>query len=110
MAKRATGDATSTSSAMTTPRPRRARAVDGKKVVSDKSKTKSQPVVLDLDDAPVCDPGASEAENIFIDDVLDTDEYDLIAEYNIECYNLPSEDGKGFYNEIWLPVQRRAEK
>ena len=47
---------------------------------------------------------------IFGEWLLDTDEYDLIAEYNIECYNLPSEDGKGFYSEIWLPVQRRAEK
>ena len=47
---------------------------------------------------------------IFGEWLLDTDEYDLIAEYNIECYNLPSEDGKGFYNEIWLPVQRRSEK
>ena len=43
---------------------------------------------------------------IFREWLFETDEYDLIDEYNVERYGVPNEDGSGLHNEIWLPVRR----
>ena len=44
---------------------------------------------------------------IFGEWLFETDEYDLIDEYNVERYGVPNEDGSGLHNEIWLPVRRQ---
>ena len=44
---------------------------------------------------------------IFREWLFETDEYDLIDEYNVERYGVPNEDGNGLHNEIWLPVRRK---
>ena len=43
---------------------------------------------------------------IFREWLFETDEYDLIDEYNVERYGVPNDDGSGLHNEIWLPVRR----
>ena len=43
---------------------------------------------------------------IFREWLMDTDEYEPAGEFNVECYEVPNEDGKGTHNEIWLPVRR----
>ena len=43
---------------------------------------------------------------IFSEWLFETDEYDLIDEYNVERYGVPNDDGIGLHNEIWLPVRR----
>lgn len=43
---------------------------------------------------------------IFSEWLFETDEYDLIDEYNVERYGVPNDDGSGLHNEIWLPVRR----
>ena len=43
---------------------------------------------------------------IFSEWLFETDEYDLIDEYNVERYGVPDDDGNGLHNEIWLPVRR----
>ena len=43
---------------------------------------------------------------IFSEWLFETDEYDLIDEYNVERYGVPNDDGNGLHNEIWLPVRR----
>lgn len=45
-------------------------AVDNKKVVS------SKPKKLDLNKLPVCDPGAENREDLFVDNIFDTDDYE----------------------------------
>ena len=43
---------------------------------------------------------------IFGEWLFDADEYDLVDEYNVECYGVPNENGGGLHNEIWIPVRR----
>ena len=46
---------------------------------------------------------------IFGEWLFETDEYELIDEYNIERYGVPNDTGDGLHNEIWLPVKRKTE-
>ncbi len=43
---------------------------------------------------------------IFREWLFDAEEYDLVDEYNVECYGVPNENGVGLHNEIWIPVRR----
>ena len=44
---------------------------------------------------------------IFSDWIFETDEYDLVDEFNIDRYGVPNDDGEGLHNEIWLPLKRK---
>ena len=43
---------------------------------------------------------------IFGEWLFEAGEYDLVDEYNVECYGIPNGDGT-YHNEIWLPVRRK---
>ncbi len=44
---------------------------------------------------------------IFSEWIFETDEYDLVDEFNIDRYGVPNDDGEGLHNEIWLPLKRK---
>ena len=59
------------------------------------------------------DEGVEDIQNlrryIFVEWLFENEEYDVIDEYNTECYSLPNEDGKGTHHEIWIPIRRRGQ-